>query len=236
MMDSHRSYSLVRSIMFHVTGIMALCTLLIFNIYQKEIGSISEELESTAYNLLGYIEYNNGNFMITEANKSESEIFMDKRNLRQSGKARFTYIWDIQQQKIIWNPWDNHSVNRETAEANFVLFDFEAILSDVSLPHGLSIPQAKTMDSVPLESGAKPEQYLVVAENFNFLINEERESYLFIVASSMPSIKHAILSYFTYFTGLLYLIVLLGLGVIVFFKIKNNTGNTKRINNNELTA
>ena len=184
----HNRHLLSSSIIFLI-GVMSLGAWLNFNIHQRKVESVSSELESTAYNLLGYIEYKSDSFLISDINKPESDAFIYEQKLRKNSKVRFAYIWDISQQKIIWNPFDNHNINQESAENSYVLFDFEAILSDVSLHQELSTPQTKTRDSVPLESGVKPEQYLVAAQKFTLLVDDNQRNYLYIVATSAADIE-----------------------------------------------
>ncbi|MGB0845247.1 MAG: ATP-binding protein [Thiolinea sp.] len=191
MMGSLRSRQLVSGFTIIVVGILVLGALLSLSIYQRKTEAISEELERTALDLLGYIEYDKGTFLITEPNKPDSDAFIDERKLRQSGKDRFAYIWDMHQQKIIWDSLDNDDVNQSEVDKHFVLFDFDAILRESDI-QGFSPAEAQKMYSVPTVPGNKPAQYMVAAQKFALKTNDGKRDYLFIVAASMADVEREV--------------------------------------------
>ena len=191
MMGSLRSRHLLNGIAIIITGILVLGVLLSLNIYQSRTEAVGEELERTALDLLGYIEYDNGKFLITEPNRAESESFIHERGLITSGKKRFAYIWDRAQQKIIWDSLDNDDVDQQSVNDNFVLFDFEAILKDAP-GNDFEPAQAKKMYSIPAQDGEEPVQYLVAAQKFALKIGGDRQDYLFVVATSIADIETGI--------------------------------------------
>ncbi len=193
MMGSLRSRQLVSGFTIIVVGILVLGALLSLSIYQRKTDAISEELERTALDLLGYIEYDKGTFLITEPNKIAAEAFINERKLRQNGKERFAYIWDMNQRRVIWDSIDNDYVNQNEVENNFVMFNFQAILRESdTLGQGFSPAEAKRRPSVPLEAGEKPVQYMVAAQKFALKVGEEKRNYLFIVAASMAAVEEEI--------------------------------------------
>ncbi|MEZ5478273.1 MAG: ATP-binding protein [Thiolinea sp.] len=191
MMGSLRSRQLISGFTIIVVGILILGALLSASIYQRKTDAIRLELERAAYDLLGYIEYDNEIFLIPKANKEDADAFLNRMKLRQSGKNRFAYIWDMKKQSIIWDSLDNDNVDQSKVKENFALFEFDNILSEASGP-GFNPAQAKTRLSVPMEPGDKGDQYMVAAQRFSFRANPGKKDYLFIVAASMADVEREI--------------------------------------------
>ncbi len=190
MMRSLRARHLLNGIVIIIMGIIVLGALLSLSIYQSKTEAVSEELERTALDLLGYLEYENGTFAITEPNRADSEIFLNERKLRTSGKERFAYLWDAEQQKIIWDSLDNNDVDQQELQNNFALFDFEELLKNIDMEgQSFSPAQAKSVESLPQADGEKPVQYLVATQSFTVNFEGGKQNYLFVVATSMADVE-----------------------------------------------
>ena len=191
MMRSLRGRHLINGIVIIIIGILVLGALLSLSIYQSKTETVAEELESTALDLLGYIEYDQvqGSFLITGPNRQDSAEFLNERGLLTNGKERFAYIWDVEQQKIIWDSLDNNDVDQQSVTDNFALFDFDALLQRIDAEgQGFSPARAQTMYSEPM-SGEETVQYMVAAQKFALKIVDDRKNYLFITATSIADIE-----------------------------------------------
>lgn len=189
MMRSLRGRHLVNGVVIIITGILVLGALLSLSIYQSRTDAVAEELERTALDLLGYIEYDQGSFLITEPNTQDSAAFLNERGLLTNGKKRFAYIWDVEQQKVIWDSLDNNDVDQQSVKDNFALFDFDALLQSIDgQGQGFSPAKAQKMNSLPV-SGEAAVQYMVAAQKFALKIADGRKDYLFITATSIADIE-----------------------------------------------
>ena len=194
MMGSLRSRQLISGFTIIVVGILILGALLSLSIYQRKTDAIRVDLGRTAYDLLGYIEYEDGVFLIPTSNREEADSFINSRKLRQSGRDRFAYICDIQQQRIIWDSIDNNDIDhreRAKVEQNFALFNFDEILKN-NQETTLKDADVKTMHSVPRSNGEKSVLYMVSAQKFAFRSNNGKKVYIFIVAASMTDVEQEI--------------------------------------------
>ncbi|CAA6815724.1 MAG: Sensor protein PhoQ (EC [uncultured Thiotrichaceae bacterium] len=211
MMGSLRSRQLVSGFTIIVVGILVLGILLSMNIYHRKTDAIIDDLESTSYNLLGYIEFNvepkGGTFTIGEGNRDEASIFISARQLAQSNKERFAYIWGVDEQNIVWST--SESRNPE----DFALFDFKEI---AARPKTNSFtPEAKSMQSVPQANADEgPAPYMVAAQTFSFNLNAEsktdkKSDYIFVVAASTKEVGREISDLIMVFAILFFVSVIL---------------------------
>lgn len=200
MMGSLRSRQLVSGFTIIVIGILILGVLLSLSIYQRKTEAIRLELERTASDLLGFIEYERGSFLIPQRNKQAAEQFISRNQLVQDRKRRFAYIWDRQQNRIIWSSIDNEGVDLNRVDLFFAYFDFEDLFNDPKVQN--FTPFARRMSSTAPPAGkvdAKfhPEEYMVAVQHFSFRENAEHgtssnKHYLFIVAESMANVDREI--------------------------------------------
>ncbi|PID99771.1 MAG: two-component sensor histidine kinase, partial [Thiothrix nivea] len=100
MMGSLRSRQLVSGFTIIVVGILILGLLLSFNLHQRKTDAVATEIENTFYNLLGFLQYNNGIFTINAGSKEVFD-FIASRKLLTHDKERFAYIWSMNEQKIV---------------------------------------------------------------------------------------------------------------------------------------
>ena len=199
-MGSLRSRQLVSGFTIIVVGILILGALLSLSIYQRKTEAIRLELERTAADLLGYIEYDRNRFLITDRNKESAEKFITLNRLREDNKRRFAYIWDSTQQAIIWSSIDNDRVDSKQVDKFFAYFDFDALFNNKDIKN--FTPMASKLNSVPSPADAgknfTPEQYMVAVQHFAFRENaevldkEKLHHYLFIVAESMLNVDKEI--------------------------------------------
>lgn len=200
MMGSLRSRQLVSGFTIIVIGILILGVLLSLSIYQRKTEAIRSELERTASDLLGFIEYERGSFLIPERNKQAAEQFISRNQLVQDRKRRFAYIWDRQQNQIIWSSIDNEGVDLKRVDLFFAYFPFEELFNDPKVQN--FTPFARRMSSTPppnTKTAEKfhPEEYMVAVQHFSFRENAENgnssnKHYLFIVAESMANVDREI--------------------------------------------
>nr|CAA6820838.1 MAG: Two-component system, OmpR family, sensor histidine kinase PhoQ [uncultured Thiotrichaceae bacterium] len=208
MMGSLRSRQLVSGFTIIVVGILVLGILLSLNIYHRKTDAIINDLESTSYNLLGYIEFDNGKFLIGKDNEKEADNFISARQLAQSSKDRFAYIWDMDKQKIIW------STSESPDYKEYAFFDFQSI-ADQPQSGSYSTPKAKSMSSTPLPgSNGSPEPYMVAAQKFSFNLQPEnklgkKSDYIFVVAASTKNIGKEISDLIMVFAILFFVSVIL---------------------------
>lgn len=185
MMRSLRSRHLLNGLVIIIIGILVLGALLSQSIYQSKTEALGGELERTSLDLLGYIEYENGQFLIAEPNSLEANVFLSDRKLLTNGKKRFAYIWDASAQQVIWDSIDNNNVNQAEVKNNFARFDFDAVLRELSSQsQGFVTAKAQKLYSIP-EASAQAVQYMVAAQKFTLNVNNKKQEYLFIVADSM---------------------------------------------------
>ncbi|MEZ5535926.1 MAG: ATP-binding protein [Thiolinea sp.] len=213
-MGSLRSRQLVSGFTIIVVGILILGAMLRLNIYQRKTDAIISELESTSYNLLGFIEFQDGKFQISEDNRKEAEVFINARQLAQSNnKERFAYIWSMDEQKVVWSTVDNE-LDKESATSLFALFNFEEIANKPRTEPYTS-PKAQSMDSVPPPgSNEAPAPYMVAAQKFAFNLtpgqgSDERSEFIFIVASSTKDVGREISDLIMVFAILFFVSVIL---------------------------
>ena len=199
MMGSLRSRQLVSGFTIIVIGILILGALLSLSIYQRKTEAIRLELERTASDLLGYIEYERGTFLITPRNKEAADQFISRNHLVQDKKRRFAYIWDRQLNRIIWSSIDNERVDPARVDTFFAYFDYEALFGDPKVqnftPFARKITSVKGMDN---SNSFHPEEYMVAVQHFSFRENAALDGgssarhYLFIVAESMANVDKEI--------------------------------------------
>lgn len=201
MMGSLRSRQLVSGFTIIVIGILILGILLSLSIYQRKTEAIRAELERTASDLLGFIEYERGRFLITDRNRQAADVFISKNQLVQDRKRRFAYIWDRQQNRIIWSSIDNDSVDLSQVDQFFAYFNFEELFNDPKVQ--TFTPFARRISSTPspnpkADSVFHPEEYMVAVQHFSFRENADQQGqpannhYLFIVAESMANVDREI--------------------------------------------
>jgi len=197
MMGSLRSRQLVSGFTIIVIGILVLGILLSVVIYQSRTQEIKNELSTTAIDLLGYLEFDQGRLTITERNKAEADQFINDKRLVQDDKSRFAYLWDKQNDSIIWNSIDNDRVNPENVHDFVAYFDFEKMLNDERIDS--TDPYVQRLDSVPhneMSETPAGEQYMVAALNFDYRAQADDENskrdILFIVAESMQDVDEEI--------------------------------------------
>lgn len=213
-MGSLRSRQLVSGFTIIVVGILILGILLTLNIYQRRYDEIVKEIESTSYNLLGFIQFDNGTFKISEDNEEADNFISARRLLTQDNKERFAYIWNMNEEKIIWNAIDNNDVDQEVAKSKFALFNFKEI-ADRPQPAVYTTPQASEMDSVARPgSDEVSEPYMVAAQKFSFSLtpNDEKKTtsdYIFVVATSTKGLDQEISALVMAFAILFFVSVIL---------------------------
>lgn len=200
MMGSLRSRQLVSGFTIIVIGILILGILLSLSIYQRKTEAIRLELERTASDLLGFIEYERSRFLIPERNKQAAEQFISRNQLVQDRKRRFAYIWDRQQNRIIWSSIDNEGVDLNRVDLFFAYFNYEELFNDPQVQN--FTPFARRMSSTPpparqVDAKFHPEEYMVAVQHFSFRENAEdgnsaNKHYLFIVAESMANVDREI--------------------------------------------
>lgn len=202
MMGSLRSRQLVSGFTIIVIGILILGILLSLSIYQRKTEAIRLELERTASDLLGFIEYERGSFLIPERNRPAAEQFISRNQLVQDHKRRFAYIWDRQRNQIIWSSIDsdNKGVDINRVGLFFAYFPFEELFNDPKVQN--FTPFTQRMNSTPPPAGKvegtfHSEEYMLAVQHFSFRENAEtgtaaNKHYLFIVAESMTNVDREI--------------------------------------------
>lgn len=209
MMGSLRNRQLISGFTIIVVGILILGILLSLSIWDRKNKAITDELESTSHNLLGFINFDGGEFKINQDNKDEASIFMSARLLAQSSKERFAYIWGVDEQDIVWSASESKKLK------DFALFDFGKIAGlPKSSPY--KTPRAVSMSSKPpRDSNDSPAPYKVVSQKFSFkLIKPEKKpgetsDYIFIVATSTKSVDQEISDLIMVFAVLFFVSVIL---------------------------
>ncbi|WP_020393933.1 ATP-binding protein [Thiolinea disciformis] len=199
MMGSLRSRQLVSGFTIIVIGILILGILLSISIYQRKTDAIKEELERTATDLLGFIEFDHGRFLIPERTLDAAKNFISINKLEEDEKRRFAYIWNSETNSVVWSSLDNDGVDQKQVSTFFAYFNFPKLFTDPDI--GNVSPAAKKLYSVPefgvIDPTFKPEQYMVAAQKFMFRENADSQTsqarhYLFIVAESMSNVDKEI--------------------------------------------
>ncbi len=214
MTGSLRSRQLVSGFTIIVVGILVLGILLSWSIYQRKTLAIKEELERTAQDLLGYIEYDRGRFLIPDRNMDAAKEFITIKRLIQDEKVRFAYIWSKQQNAIVWTSIDNDDVDPDQVGKFFAYFDYNALFNSDKYETTSSL--AQKMYSVRGKNSPpdfKAQEYIVAVQRFSFKNNADNEApannYLFIVAESMSNVDKEIKDLVIIFSILFFVSVIL---------------------------
>lgn len=151
--------------------------------YQKE-EQVAQVLQSTALSILGYLEYDQGNFKIVESLKQEFHQYLGSLNLTYGGNNYLASVYDLNNDKIVWSSitFQNYT---NTSEKELQLLnnnlvatsEFQEIRKTKGTAAKQSILKTKTSDGIV--------DYRIGIQFFTYPNKLKNDEYVFVVFRSL---------------------------------------------------
>ncbi len=239
MISSLRSRQLISGFGVIMVGILMLGSMLHYFSYRYKIEQVKSGLEQISYNLLGFLNFQDGKFDVIDDPdiKAQAKQKIEEYNLNDVEQNRFAYVIDTKSGKIIWNAANFGKPSEMIDPDYYLLFDLgkERAASykpffDQAKP--LPPKNALKADADPTIKQKYNQEYLLAAQNF---FQEPYGHFQFIVGVSIADIdkemqdmrqKFAIL---LFLSAVLVLIAQLALSFWVVAPIKEFENEVKSI-------
>lgn len=189
MTNSLRSRQLVSGFSIIVVGILILGVMLSLSLYQRKTEVLEQQLERVALDLLGYLEYSQNGFQISENVADEANRFIQDNGLSKPGKDKFAYIYNVEKRQLVWSALDLNTIEESDVDFTHVFFDFEEMIKENPFfSYKASILRLKPKDPPWVKRDHEYDTdvtYIVATQYFKYA---EDKSYIFIVAETIDGI------------------------------------------------
>ena len=193
MTRSLRSRQLISGFGVIMVGIVMLGSMLHWFSYRYKIEEMQNELTEISYNILGFLEFKDDEFIFVEEPdiKAKALALIEKYDLRNPEQERFAYVINTNTSEIIWSAT---SVGRPTGEGgendanHFLFFDIKTKKASYKPTFQQSKPIRPVklnMDDDPHIQQKYEQEYLIAALNF---FQPPHINYQFVVGVTMADI------------------------------------------------
>lgn len=188
MTRSLRSRQLISGFGVIMVGIVMLGSMLHWFAYRYKIDQKQSELTEISYNILGFLEFRDGRFVVVEDDdiKDKASKMIEKYGLRDVENTRFAYVIDTTTQQVIWSA---SSIGKPTqADPDYFLY-FNLEKKTISFKPFFEQQKPRSPENKQkLEGQTKQtynQEYLLAVQNFSL---PPHGNYQFIAGLSIADI------------------------------------------------
>ncbi len=188
MTRSLRSRQLISGFGVIMVGIVMLGSMLHWFAYRYKIDQKQSELTEISYNILGFLEFRDGRFVVVEDDdiKDKASKMIEKYGLRDVENNRFAYVIDTTTQQVIWSA---SSIGKPTqADPDYFLY-FDLEKNTISFKPFFEQQKPRSpKNKQKLEGQTKQtynQEYLLAVQNFSL---PPHGNYQFIAGLSIADI------------------------------------------------
>jgi signal transduction histidine kinase len=240
MIRSLRSRQLISGFGVIMVGIVMLGSMLHWFSYRYKLDQKQAELTEISYNVLGYIEFQNGKFSVVDNPEIQAKVkeMVELYRLRDPGWGHFSYIIDASTRQVVWSatsigdpgpirPNDYLYFNLDARKGDFKPFFSQGKPLKPQNPKELENPQRRMLYD---------QEYLLSVQNFNM---KPYGNYQFIVGISIADVEDEMkamrqsIAILLFFSAVLVLISQLALSFWVVASIKEFEDEVKSIESGE---
>jgi signal transduction histidine kinase len=238
MIRSLRSRQLISGFGVIMVGIVMLGSMLHWFSYRYKIDQKQDELTEISYNVLGYLEFQDGKFSVVDDPeiKGKVEHMVDQYGLRDPGLGKFSYVIDSSTSEVVWSATSTKNPNDVSNPDQFLYFDLDDHQSNFKPFFSQKKPRPpkdkKALESNPQRQQLYNQEYLLSAQNFYM---KPYGSYQFIVGISIADVEKEMqamrrsIAILLFFSAVLVLIAQLALSFWVVAPIKEFEDEVKSI-------
>lgn len=186
-MNSLRSRQFLSALAIIFLGILVLGSVLYYVTQHRMLKDEETSLNSAGLELMGYLDFNEGKFIIDNSSKNEFLAFLIRNNFSKLSADKFAYIQQTDSKNIVWHsqyPFNDISASRFTKDKQKVfttfLLDMPADVDGVDILH----PEDTQGRNKSKLDGA--ENYIVYARGFTY---KPFGTYQLILAKSASALQ-----------------------------------------------
>lgn len=187
MMNSLKSRQFLSALAIIFLGILVLGGALYYVTQHKMLQDEKTALSKSGLELLGYLEYQDGKFVIDKRSKNDFLAFLIKNNFSKLDSEKFAYIQHIESRNIVWHsqyPFTDISEKRFSKDKRKVFTTFNlkmpSNVEDTDILH----PEDTQGRNISKLDGA--ENYIVYARGFSY---KPGGDYQLILAKSAATLQ-----------------------------------------------
>ncbi|WP_299880318.1 ATP-binding protein [uncultured Cocleimonas sp.] len=186
-MSSLRSRQFLSALAIIFLGILLLGSVLYYVTQHKMLKDEESSLSESGLELMGFMDFNDGKFVIDNSSKNDFLAFLTKNNFSKLSSEKFAYIQHTETGNIVWHsqyPFNDISAGRFAKDKRKVFTTF--LLNMPAEVEGVDIlnPEDTQGRNVSKLDGA--ENYIVYARGFNYKPNG---AYQLILAKSAETLQ-----------------------------------------------
>ncbi len=234
-MNSLRSRQLISSFAILMASIFVLGTLLYMFTQSGQLKSEKRHLQEPGFDLLGFISYDNGKFVVRPKSKEELKLFLERQNLTSDLTDSLAYIQNTSTSIIHWHsiePFEDLSSRPMLKPIVDYLPTFPVKVPPGTKTIGMWTPETKRQNSHDPDPFIHAEKYITYAYGFQ---HDKRGDYQLVIArtathlisNQRKMVEHLI--YLFIISALLVLLLQLATSYWVIAPIKDFDDEIKRI-------
>jgi len=186
-MNSLRSRQFLSALAIIFLGILLLGSVLYYVTQHKMLKDEETSLNTAGLELMGFLDFDDGKFVIENSSKNEFLAFLIKNNFSKLTADKFAYIQQTESKNIVWHsqyPFNDISAGRFAKDKQKVfttfLLDMPTDVDGVDILH----PEDTQGRNISKLDGA--ENYIVYARGFSY---KPHGSYQLILAKSASALQ-----------------------------------------------
>ncbi|WP_020559564.1 hypothetical protein [Thiofilum flexile] len=177
----HIIIGLVTGPLLLLTGYVLGARIAVAHLKQQEIAN---ELQSKALNTLGYLEYHEGNFKVTDSLKSEVQTLLASPGCSLANQSFSAYLYDFNNKKIVWNSIELQK-NPAIQEQNLQTFNANLLANSEFNSYKAKMTEPKINILTNISDGAV--NYLTGIQFLRYPKNSKTTDYIFVaLAKNAP--------------------------------------------------
>lgn len=243
MSRSLRNRQLISGFGVIMVGIVMLGIMLHWFTYRYKIEQKQSELSEISYNVLGFLEFQNGTFSVVndpEIQEKARQMINQYGLQDSSGKTRFAYVIDTSTSQVIWSAYSLGNPSELSRPDQFLYFDLDDHDTSFEPFFAQKKPRPPTaeqkLDPSSSYYATYNQEYLLSAQNF---FMKPYGKYQFIVGVSIADVDKEMqamrrsIAILLFFSAVLVLIAQLALSFWVVAPIKEFEDEVKAIESGE---
>ncbi len=186
-MKSLRSRQFLSALAIIGLGIIVLGGLLYYITQHRIIETEKKQLSESGLELLGFLDFKDGKFVIDKRSKNDFLAFLVKHNFSKLNSNKFAYIQNTQTRNIVWHsqyPFNDISADRFTKDKQRVFTTFNLNLPSDQEGADILSPEDTLGRNKSKLDGA--ENYIVYARGFSY---KPYGNYQLILAKSAAALQ-----------------------------------------------
>ncbi|MGB3917224.1 GHKL domain-containing protein [Thiothrix litoralis] len=193
MISSLRSRQLISGFGVIMVGILMLGSMLHWFSYSYKIDQKQAELKEISYDILGYLNFQDGQFSILpdEDVKADARKMVTDHKLDDVTQNHFAYVIDIKDKKIVWSASTLSKPSNEVEDDYYLRFNLDKNLKisfEPSFAQLKPLPpkDLQKLESDPLLKQTYTQEYLLSIQSF---FQADYGNFQFIVGASIADIE-----------------------------------------------